>query len=353
MNKTAAFNLVSIRSLLVALGAVALLIPIAHAHHSPASFDLNKSITVRGLVKKVEWFNPHVYVFIEETTSTGQKVEWEIEVLPPMALRGSGWTKETLRAGDTMVVNGNPAKSPNSKELFPRAIKLGDRTLFSFQEVLKRFTSAEPPALSKTSTTTLNGIWEPVLSMQILQQFGSPPQSRLTKEGVEAGKRFDERSSPANNCIPIPGPLWLLIPDLKRISAADGALYIEGESGGVRRTVHMNVDVHDGVIPSIQGHSIGKWEGKTLVVDTTHFAFHAIGNGVGLGTGLPSSTQRHMVERFTLSPDGKSLTYQFKVSDPVYLAVPTDGEIRWIFSPDKKFEAEKCSADSARRFLRN
>jgi hypothetical protein len=326
--------------------------PMALAHHSPASFDLKQSITIQGPVTRIEWFNPHVYVHLEETDAAGQKVEWEIEVLPPMALRGFGWFKDTLRVGDVLTATGNPSKNRNKKELFPAVIKLGDRVLFSFQEILKSYSSTEPSAKPTIKTNSMNGTWETVMAIQLLQQFGNPDLTKLTPEGIEAFKRYDEKTSPVTSCIPGPAPLWMVFPDLKKITLADGVVYVEGELGAGRRTIHTGVATHDGAIPSIQGHSIGRWEGKSLVVDTTHFAFHAVGNGAGLGTGLPSSTQKHMVERFTPSEDGKSLTYKFQVTDPVYLGVPVSGEVRWVFSPDKKFEVTGCSIDSARRFLK-
>jgi len=129
---------------------------------------------------------------------------------------------------------------------------------------------------------------------------------------------------------------------------------IESESESAR-TVHMNVAAHAGAIPSLHGHSIGKWEGKTLVIDTTHFAYHGAGNGGGngIGSGLPSSPQKHLIERFTPSADGTSLTYHFELTDPEYLASPKIGDVQFTYSPDAKFEFEKCDLDAARRFDRH
>ena len=64
--------------------------------------------------------------------------------------------------------------------------------------------------------------------------------------------------------------------------------------------------------PSNQGHSIGWWEGDTLVVDTIGLEEHPWGNG----RGIPSSTQRHSVERLTLSEDGRNVQVEYIVDDP-------------------------------------
>jgi hypothetical protein len=60
-----------------------------------------------------------------------------------------------------------------------------------------------------------------------------------------------------------------------------------------------------------------------LIVETTNFTENAI----GVTNGLPSSTEKHLVERFALAADGQSLLYSFELTDPVYLAAPLRGEV--------------------------
>jgi len=258
------------------------------------------------------------------------------------------------QAIDAVTVRGNPAKDPNSRELFPGVIKRGDRVLFAMQDAMKKLYDPATAAKLTVVAKNLSGTWETVISMQAMRQFGNPNSSKLTPAGEEALKRSDEKTGPASHCIPAPAPLWMAMPDLKRITVANRAITIEGEYDGGRRTVHMDVDTHDGAIPSFQGHSIGRWEGKTLIVDTTHFAYHGMGHGGGNGIApnLPSSTQKHLVERFTLSDDSKSLRYQYELTDPVFLATARTGSVEWVFSPNAKFEVAKCSLENARRFIK-
>jgi len=326
-----------------------------HAHHSSAGFDTKQTVTVQGVVKRIDWFNPHVYVYVEQTTDTGQKVEWEIECFPPMALRGFGWLKDTVRVGDTLTAKGNPARNPASKELFPSEIKRGNASLFTLQGAVQALYSPANAAKPTTQASSLDGTWETVVNMRVLTQVGRPDPAKLTKEGVEALRRFDEKTSPANNCIPLPPPLWMIIPDIKRIALGQEEILIEGEIDVGHRTIHMNVTTHAGAIPSFQGHSIGRWEGKTLVVDSTHFAYHGMGNGGGNGIApnLPSSTQKHLVERFTPSDDGKSLSYEFELTDPVFLTAPWKASVQWVYRPNAKLDTTPCNLDSAQRFIKN
>jgi hypothetical protein len=98
---------------------------------------------------------------------------------------------------------------------------------------------------------------------------------------------------------------------------------------------------------SLHGHSVGRWEGETLVVETTNFKEHPM----GLSTSLPSSTGKRLTERFGLSPDRKNLIYSGTIEDPVYLAKPVEWTGRWEYRPGMQHSNEKCNLDVARKFL--
>jgi hypothetical protein len=138
----------------------------------------------------------------------------------------------------------------------------------------------------------------------------------------------------------------MYVPDLKRITTTDSAITIAGEYDAAVRTVHLDAADHDGATPSLHGHSIGRWEGETLVIETAAFAAHRIGNAFG----VPSGSQKRLVERLTRHPDGTGLTYRFELSDPEFLAAPVTGEVRWAYRPDTAFAPEQCTRESARRF---
>ena len=100
-------------------------------------------------------------------------------------------------------------------------------------------------------------------------------------------------------------------------------------------------------MPSVQGHSVGRWDGATLVVETTDFAPHA----AGLGFTLPSSPNKRLIERLTLDADGKGLAYAFELADPEMLTAPITGGGRWIYRPDVEFAPLACNLQNARRFM--
>ena len=92
--------------LALALTSTALL-----AHHSFASeFDTAKTITVTGVVSKVEWTNPHTWFFVDGKDETGREATWSFEGAAPSLLVRRGLGKLTLRVGDMVTIEGYRAK---------------------------------------------------------------------------------------------------------------------------------------------------------------------------------------------------------------------------------------------------
>jgi hypothetical protein len=81
------------------------------AHHSfAAEFDANKALTLKGVVTKIEWQNPHTYFYIDVTMPNGNVVNWGMEMASPNGLMHQGWTRNTLKVGDSVTVEGSAAK---------------------------------------------------------------------------------------------------------------------------------------------------------------------------------------------------------------------------------------------------
>ena len=100
----------------IGLGVVVLLLTgakVALAHHSfAAEFDASKPMKLTGLVTKIEWQNPHTFFYIDVTDAAGGKVtNWAIELGSPNGLMRSGWTRNTLKIGDIVSVEGSLARS--------------------------------------------------------------------------------------------------------------------------------------------------------------------------------------------------------------------------------------------------
>jgi hypothetical protein len=81
------------------------------AHHSfAAEFDAGKPLTLKGIVTKIEWQNPHTYFYLDVAATDGKVINWGMEMGSPNGLMRQGWTRNTLKVGDAVTVEGSAAK---------------------------------------------------------------------------------------------------------------------------------------------------------------------------------------------------------------------------------------------------
>jgi hypothetical protein len=94
------------------------------AHHSfSAEYDSAKRVTLKGIVSKVDWMNPHVYFYIDVKDDSGAITNWALEMGPPNGLQRSGWTRNTIKVGDEVIVDGTLAKD-GSKQANARSVTM-------------------------------------------------------------------------------------------------------------------------------------------------------------------------------------------------------------------------------------
>ena len=86
--------------------ALAATVPLA-AHHSwTADYDGGKPVTVKGVVTKVEWTNPHTHFYVEAKDEKGTATMWNFEMASTLALERAGWSRKTLQVGDQVTITG-------------------------------------------------------------------------------------------------------------------------------------------------------------------------------------------------------------------------------------------------------
>ena len=106
------------RARLPGLAAAALLLiaaPVAAHHSFSAEFDADMPIEQTGLVTKIEWLNPHVWFFVDVTNEDGTVTNWGWEMGSPNGLMRRGWTRNSMRIGDIVSVEGSAARDGSTR----------------------------------------------------------------------------------------------------------------------------------------------------------------------------------------------------------------------------------------------
>jgi hypothetical protein len=113
-------------ALSVALMGLLLAVAPVMAHHSfSAEYDSSKKVELKGIVTKVDWMNPHVYFYMDVKDDNGEITNWALEMGPPNGLQRNGWTRNTMKVGDEVVVEGTLAKD-GSKQANARSVTMAN-----------------------------------------------------------------------------------------------------------------------------------------------------------------------------------------------------------------------------------
>jgi hypothetical protein len=93
---------------LVFLSAV---VPVMAHHSFAAEFDRNKTVDLKGVVTRIDWINPHAFVFLDVKDDNGKVTPWEVELSSPNGLIRRGWNRNSLKVGETISLTGYRAKN--------------------------------------------------------------------------------------------------------------------------------------------------------------------------------------------------------------------------------------------------
>jgi hypothetical protein len=331
---------------LVGLVGASCVFGVAQAHHSRALYDLTQEVVIEGTVAKLEWRNPHVSMTVETLASGGTPVLREVEVMAVSEAKALGLPREALAVGSRVVVRARPGRGGPTA----RALGLDVRT--SDGKLLPLNTDAGitlAPAAS-AEARSLAGRWAPSLP-DFTATFAAMRGWPLTEAARAAlGAAFVQPNAVLGICEDYPPPLLSVFPDLREIELGDSTVVMRFEAQGqnLTRVVHLDQAQHPAnVAPSLLGHSIGRWEGETLVVDTIAFAPHPVGVAIAVASG-PS---KHLVERLALAQDRRRLRYDLTIEDPAGLTAPASFSSQWEYRPDLTPSGIACDPELARRVL--
>src|SRR5687767_4903236 len=339
----------------------------AAAHHGAGTFELGKTVSFPGAkLTKVEMLNPHSWLYFEVTGPDGKVSKHRCEMRSAHTLRRSGWGKDLFPVGSTITIEAAPDRDDPAScylntirfangsrmDRYGQYVKAPTGGVTEVRGVLASATAEKlkaRPAKRPSGEPNLAGDWAPEQVVMAdpqgrggglvplstvatakpgergggaARRGGGPPAgprlyggTELTPEGEKAAAAFKREDNPRFSCQTTSILFdWTFDGPVNRITQNKDTIVIEYGQLNLKRTVYMNQKTHPANVKGTRaGHSIGRWEGDTLVVDTVGFL-----PGV-LNAPVRHSDKLHVVERFTLDPAANTITRTYTADDPVYL----------------------------------
>lgn len=365
------------------------------AHHSRVAFDETKIVTVTGEVTRFVWRNPHIAINMEVVGDTGEKELWKIEGLPPPLLAKQGLTRQSISDGDRITVVVHPLKTGRPGGVL-MAITLANGKTFELEDdynpTAQAGASAPIPALvewlpppegetwqdreKKTRPARLplvgtdprqtgpgaldpdnlakprpkppfdlTGTWAFRGENEYRANYGSyefKPHPEWTEKGsalyaeylahARQGRRFGE---PTAQCYPAGMPRIMTRYGSLMLLQYPTAIFMVSRLNNEYRVIWLDGREREPEAsrdPNWNGESIGRWEGDTLVVETSGFTdeHHLIQAGVFTGDQL------RIVERIQLINDGNTMVSEYVMTDPEHWV----GEWRHVKFRDRILRAD-------------
>jgi len=342
----------------------------ALAHHSfAAEFDEKKPVVLKGTVTKYDWSNPHVFVYVDVTES-GKISNWATEWESRIELKRTGWKPDSLKAGDAVTIDASASRDGSKRASGKSVMLAGGKKLLAPTEAQMLMPSpagsAKPAPRWPDGHVRLGigpgelGYWANASAPGLTDNM----KVKLNRDGLlanlaDAGKaapfqpwaqalyEYRQRSllkdDPMASCLPPGGPRQFQVPYGLQILEDPDRKRMFIMSGGANRNwrlVYLDgrpLPAQDSVSPTYFGYSVGKWEGDTLVLNTSDFNERFwFTNG-----GLPHTEKLSLVERIS-RPDFNTLKYEVTVDDPgAYTKAWSGGwNLQWI--PDQEMEEYFC-----------
>ena len=369
-----------------ALFVILVLLPqFLFAHHGGSEYALNQTVEFKGKLTRVDLINPHSWLYFDVTDKDGKVSHHRCEMRSVHVLRRSGWTADVFRVGQQVTLEVSPNKT-DPASCYLQTILYADGTRMDrYGQYVKAASGLQEvrgplvvpktnrPLRRPTGEPNISGEWAPeqvvmvnprgtgggLVPLSQIRQYdtgerrggagggaargGNPSGPRLyggselTELGTKAAADFKREDNPRFRCESTSIIFdWTFDGPVNRITQNKDTIVIEYGQFGLKRTIDMKTTQHPQNLKLTRaGHSIGHWDGDTLVVDTIGFA-----PGF-LNTPVRNSDKLHVVEQFSLDTNKMELTRRYVAEDPVYLKGKYSGSDS-VLVADAAFNPGKC-----------
>ena len=347
---------------------------LAAAHHGIGNFNHNEDVAIEGVITDIAFINPHSWLYLDVIDADGTVSAWRCELRAATVLRRSGWSADMFVPGTRVAISGSPERrEPNTCYLNTMVLEDGTR-LDRYGQISQEKPLPPPRNAARTSTGVpdLSGDWavEQVVMTDPRGKSGAllPLDVVENLEGTElppGARPFPGSQGTPESFLdgPLEGREWQQFPDpvtptelgrrvagefdpaavlarmlscepdnilfdlgfeghVNRIVQTDSTIRMTYGFMDIERTIYLNRDEHPAdLAPSFAGHSIGRWEGDTLVVETTGFEPGLVTRTSNLMYG----PNFHVIERFSLDDASMTLIRQYVAEDPEYFVGQLSG----------------------------
>jgi len=315
------------RLIAIILGLSAL--PIATlAHHSLAEYDRSVQQELEGEVLRVMWSNPHIRITLRRENEDGEQEVWDLHGFDLNSLDRRNIPRDLVRVGDVIRVSGSPSNR-REQHLYASNLLAASGTEIMINPAAEPLWSetvvGRPASAANTSVVVTEGrsifrVWSRAPGVADTRHFP------FTAAAVTTRTAWNPEDNFALRCEPEGMPRIMTNPHPFQFVDQGTRIALRSELYDLTRTIHMD----DAAVPADQpatplGHSLGRWEGGTLVVSTTRVNWPYFDN-----IGTRQSEMAEYTERFTLGEDQSRLDYRLIITDPVTFSDPAVYERYWL-----------------------
>lgn len=327
--------------------ALAVLPQLVNAHHSMSEFDRAIFTEVEGTISRISWKNPHILLEVKGSDASGTQLTWTFEGGAVSAVSRRGVQGEQLKVGDRIRLAGNPSnRRDHYIQVHHILTPAGDELLVGNIRTprwTKNQTSNLASAASSTSTSNLGDSLFRVWSQGIGAWFFGGPRAGYQLNSTAAAKvaQWDDiADNPLSQCIGPGMPAVMGNPYPMQFIQVGRDIEIRLEEFDAVRKIHMGTNSARPaqVALSPMGYSVGRWEGKTLVVDTSHINWPYFDRA-----GAPQTSNVTINERFTVVQEGNRLDYVLTVNEPATLLKPFIWNAYFVWKANETINRYDCT----------
>ena len=320
----------------------------AAAHHSMSEFDRRAVTEVEGVVSRVSWKNPHIMLEVTSTDPKGVKAVWSLEGGAVSAQRRRGLTADRVAVGDRVKVAGWPSTRRDrylqvNHVLLPDGVELLVGGVREPRWGARSAGGAVVAGATKAAAAKGDSIFRTWSQGTQAWFFAGRSNYQLTASAAAAVAKWDDiADNPLTQCVAPGMPALMGNPYPMEFVQVGRDIELRFEEFDARRRIHMGADVRRPAdVPlSPLGYSVGRWEDKTLVVDTSRINWPYFDR-----SGAPQTANVAINERFTVVQNGNRLDYVMTVNEPASLVKPFVWNAYFVWNPSEAVNPYECTLE--------